>query len=198
MSIGDMMDREDGRLPADAIISPCSKYRYSLTRFWSGEHALPFIMLNPSTADASKDDPTIRRCMGFARSRGFGGIIVANLFAFRATSPADMKAALHPVGPFNDQHLTDLMKWAGRAGVPVVAAWGAHGSHQGRAGQVLSLARLIGCRMVCLGTTQAGDPRHPLYVKGDQPFVDYCAAVGGHAETPAPSPSTPTKQGEGR
>ncbi len=167
---------------ADATISPCGKYRYRLTRTWSGEHALPFIMLNPSTADASNDDPTIRRCMGFARDRGFGGIIVANLFAFRATSPADMKAEHFPVGAMGDNAITDLMHWAKRAGVPVVAAWGTHGTFRNRAEQVASFARLIGCEIVCLGATKGGHPRHPLYVRSDQPFEPFPAQVDTHPE----------------
>lgn len=158
---------------ADAEISPCGGYRYRLTRFWSGENALPFVMLNPSTADASQDDPTIRRCMGFARDRGFGGIIVANLFAYRATSPADMKAAGDAIGPRNNATLIELLEWAKRAEVPVVAAWGAHGDYMERGHAVAELARLIGCQMVSLGTTKAGHPRHPLYVKADQPFEPF-------------------------
>lgn len=165
---------------ADALISPCGKYRYRLERFWSGDHALPFIMLNPSTADASNDDPTIRRCMGFARDRGFGGIIVANLFAYRATSPADMKAAIDPIGPGNDTATTALMKWAARAGVPIVAAWGAHGPFRRRDVQVVSLANLIGSRLVSLGTTKDGHPRHPLYVRSDQPFEPFPAQADTH------------------
>lgn len=183
-----------------ATLSPCGKYRYRLDRFWSGEHALPFIMLNPSTADASQDDPTIRRCMGFARDRGFGGIIVTNLFAYRATSPNDMRAEHFPVGVFNDDYLTGLMNWAARADVPVVAAWGAHGGFRRRDEQVLSLARFIGCRMVCLGTTAAGHPRHPLYVKGDQPFEPFPAqggvTEGRDGEAGSGSEATSTRSGE--
>lgn len=166
---------------SDATISPCGKYRYRLTRTWSGEHALPFIMLNPSTADANNDDPTIRRCMGFARDRGYGGIIVANLFAYRATSPADMKAEPFPVGTMNDETITTLMRWAYRADVPVIAAWGAHGSFRRRDEQVISFARLIGCDLMCLGTTAAGHPRHPLYVRSDQPFVPFADAQSTQA-----------------
>lgn len=157
---------------SDAVLSPCGQYRYELQRLfsWSASHALPFIMLNPSTADATNDDPTIRRCLGFARDRGFGGVIVANLFAYRATSPADMRAANDPIGPENDRHLGRLMNIAARAGTPVVAAWGTNGGFRGRDAQVRRMAREIRCNLVCLGTTADGHPRHPLYVKGTQPF----------------------------
>lgn len=176
---------------SSAVISPCGQYRYRLERFWSGEHALPFIMLNPSTADASLDDPTIRRCMGFARNRGYGGIIVANLFAYRATSPADMKRADAPVGGLNDSHLAALMQWALRADVPVIAAWGANGSFQGRDQTVIALADLVGCDLMCLGTTAAGHPRHPLYVPAAQPFVPFLSPTEPAVNTPAGAGNSP-------
>jgi hypothetical protein len=89
-----------GVATSDALISDCGIYRYMLTRKWEPScYSLPIIMLNPSTADAREDDPTIRRCMSFARREGYGGIWVQNLFAYRATSPAAMKAATDPFGP---------------------------------------------------------------------------------------------------
>ena len=88
---------------SDALISPCGQYRYWLMRSWDKySPRLPIIMLNPSTADASTNDPTIRRCIAFAVREGFGSIVVTNLFAFRATSPDAMKAAVDPVGPSGD------------------------------------------------------------------------------------------------
>lgn len=170
---------------SDAILSPCQKHRYKLTRTWGLEPALPFVMLNPSTADASADDPTIRRCSRFARDRGYGGIIVVNLFSFRATSPSDMRAELYPNDAFADAYLNEVLRCSARAGVPVVAAWGANGSHQNRDKMVMSFARLAGCDMICLGTTKDGHPRHPLYVKADQPFKPFPAQgiEAGTAET---------------
>ena len=150
-----------------AQISTCGRYRYILERFWSGEHALPFVMLNPSTADADLDDPTIRRCMGFARRQGAGGIIVANLYAFRATKPADLWKAKDPEGPGNDAALSAIAKWSATAGVPIVCAWGAHGGNSNRP---IALMQAEHARLVCLGKTKDGKPRHPLYVKGDQPL----------------------------
>lgn len=159
----------------DALISPCGLYRYSLTRRWdAGAYSLPIIMLNPSTADASIDDPTIRRCISFAKREGFGGIRVMNLFAFRATSPDAMRAAVDPVGPDSFAHFETLFAHvSSNSNVPVLAAWGAHGDHLSRAEAITREARYHGARLVCLGTTKQGHPRHPLYVKGDHPFVPF-------------------------
>lgn len=150
-----------------ADISPDGIYRYRLTRVWGSLPTLPFIMLNPSTADSTKDDPTIRRCIGFAKREGFGGIEVCNLYAFRATKPADLWQADDPIGPRNGQVLRDLLtRWNG--GSPIVAAWGAHAKHE----RVAWLLDKPGAhRLRCLGITKHGAPRHPLYVKGDQPLV---------------------------
>lgn len=157
---------------AAAAISPCGQYRYWLTRRWDvGAHLLPTIMLNPSTADAEHDDPTIRRCMAFARRDGFGGIRFMNLFAVRATSPADMIAAADPIGPECSSHLEVMLERSAVHRIPVLAAWGANGGHRQRDEAVKLSAKGWGARLVCLGTTTAGHPRHPLYVKGDQPFV---------------------------
>lgn len=150
-----------------AHISPCGQYRYELTRSWADGPLLTFVMLNPSTADADKDDPTIRRCVGFAKRDGFAGLRVVNLFAFRATQPADMHVAGDPIGPDNEAHLIDLFS----AGGTFVAAWGAGGQFKGRAYDVRRLAAMLGVEMQCLGTTKDGYPRHPLYVRSDQPLV---------------------------
>lgn len=157
-----MLDLPDG---SAAVISPCGAYRYTLTRTWGPGKMAVFVMLNPSTADARQDDPTIRRCRGFARREGCGGLVVVNLFAFRATSPADMKAARDPVGPQNDATLIRVLD---DADGPIIAAWGAHGSYRGRDREV---AGLIDAPWMCLGLTKAGAPRHPLYVKGDAPLI---------------------------
>jgi hypothetical protein len=121
------------------------------------------VMLNPSTADAEKDDPTIRRCIAFAARERFGGVEILNLFAFRATAPADLKASDDPVGPDNDRHLRELF----RRHETVLAAWGAHGGHHGRAEAIMRMASRVGATLTCLGRTAQGQPRHPLYVKGD-------------------------------
>ena len=92
-----------------AVLSDCGTYRYRLWRKWGCGSPLLFVMLNPSTADAEVDDATIRRCLGFADAHGFGELEVVNLYAYRATDPADLKRAGYPVGPDNDAHIEDAM-----------------------------------------------------------------------------------------
>lgn len=150
-----------------AIISKDDIYRYRLDRYWGTAPRLPFVMLNPSTADAELDDPTIRRCMGFARRENAGGIIVCNLYAFRATDPDTLWKATDPYGPENDAHLLELARWSRSVGMPIICAWGAHG---GRNNRSIVLMQQGGARFRCLGKTKKGYPRHPLYVRGDQPF----------------------------
>lgn len=123
-----------------------------------------FIGLNPSTADETADDPTIRRCVAFAKRWGYGGLVMLNLFAFRATDPRDMRSAASPVGPENDDHLRAV---AAEAAL-VVAAWGVGGSYFGRDFRV---RRLMGDGLMALGFTKSGQPRHPLYVKADATLV---------------------------
>uniref|UniRef100_UPI0035C9B487 DUF1643 domain-containing protein n=1 Tax=uncultured Sphingomonas sp. TaxID=158754 RepID=UPI0035C9B487 len=169
---GDLFSDAAPRVHKDALISDCGQYRYWLTRSWDlGAYLLPIIMLNPSTADAVDDDRTIGRCMEFARREGFGGIRVVNLFAYRATAPEAMKAAADPVGPEGAAWINRTLHFAAEGGYPVLAAWGAHGSYRDRAAAVAISAKAWGAELVCLGTTKDGHPRHPLYVRGDQPFL---------------------------
>jgi hypothetical protein len=168
-----MTDLLDPDVRKDALISECGLYRYKLTRFWGPEHALPFVMLNPSTADASVDDPTIRRCMGFARREKAGGIIVVNLYGLRATEPAELHKIRDPFGPENRANIHALGKWAFFAGTPIVCAWGAHGWFKSANRDTVHLLKSTGASLVCLGTTKAGEPKHPLYIKGDQPLVPF-------------------------
>lgn len=141
----------------DAQLSEDGRYRYQLTRRWSEGPVACFIGLNPSTADARVDDPTIRRCIGFARSWGCGALEMLNLFALRATDPRVMRADSAPVGPDNEQWLRSACE---RSEI-IVACWGVHGVHLGRAGEVRGL---LGDDLLCLGTTKDGHPRHPLYL----------------------------------
>lgn len=124
-----------------------------------------FIGLNPSTADETTDDPTIRRCMGFARAWGYQALCMANLFAYRATKPSDMMGADDPIGPENDHTLATLSKDAG----VVIAAWGNHGSFLGRDQAV---TRLIS-QFHCLRLTDSGNPAHPLYLPAGLSPVTY-------------------------
>lgn len=153
-----------------AVISADGVYRYRLERLWGPEHAQPFIMLNPSTADAELDDPTIRRCIGFAQREGRGGIIVMNLYGLRATNPEALRKAQNPIGPENDGHIGALAGWAARAGVPIICAWGTNAA-QSRADRILRLLSHENAQATCLGKTAAGRPKHPLYVPGKQPLV---------------------------
>ena len=141
-----------------ALLSPCREYRYTLWRRWDETPMAMFVGLNPSTADETLDDPTIRRCVGFARSWGYGGLLMCNLFGLRATDPAAMKAAIDPVGSLADQ---TLLAEAQRAAV-VVAAWGTHGAHLGRGAAVRRL--LTPYRLHYLRLTKDGHPSHPLYL----------------------------------
>lgn len=153
-----------------AEISACGLYRYSLRRWW--DLALPMlcvVMLNPSTADALLDDPTIRRCVEFAKREGFGGIIVVNAFAFRATDPKALQAAADPVGPKNDDAIVAAVRGCGA----VLAAWGA--SYPRRLRHRIdrvhrALLEIRSKPVQCLGVTADGCPRHPLYVRGDAPL----------------------------
>ena len=146
-----------------ATLSRCRLYRYSLTRAW--DPALPtilFIGLNPSTADSTQDDPTVRRCIGFARDWGYGTMTLANLFALRSTDPAQLWTAHDPIGPNNDEWIRRMADSAAM----VVAAWGAHGGLLGRDRHVIAMLPSV----QCLGRTRAGHPRHPLYLSKHTPL----------------------------
>lgn len=157
---------------SSAVLSDDGRYRYLLTRTWFlGAPKLTFVMLNPSTADASVDDPTIRRCMGFARASQFGGIRVVNLFAFRATDPKVMLRAIDPVGPENDGYI-----YGACLDRTVIAAWGANATRE-RVKAVGKILASANANVFSLGVTKANQPRHPLYVRGDQPFTEWSAAA---------------------
>lgn len=143
-----------------ALMSSCGQYRYSLTRNWSDGPRVGWVLLNPSTADGEKDDPTVRRVIGFTHAWGYGGLVVANLYAYRATKPADLWRAQDPVGPGNDAALARIA-----AGCDLlVAAWGAN-ARPDRIAQVLALPGMG--RLHALAVTATGQPRHPLYLRGD-------------------------------
>lgn len=155
-----------------ATIDPTGRYRYTLWREWDlNAPRIAFVMLNPSTADAATDDPTIRRCIGFARSWGYGSVEVVNLFAYRTTDPEVLRRVADPTGPENDRYLLKARRRAGE----MVAAWGNRGAFRDRDRVVIRLLFDRGGVIYCLGRTRAGQPRHPLYVKGDAvpiPFED--------------------------
>ena len=141
--------------------SPCRTWRYTWTHVWDAKGpVLMVIGLNPSTADETRPDPTVTRCVSYAKSWGFGGLIMTNAFAYRATLPRDLRAAPDPVGPDNDFWLRRMSEGA----EIILAAWGNHGLWQDRQDQVLSL---LGRQVYCLGVTKEGAPRHPLYLRKD-------------------------------
>lgn len=134
-------------------------HRYRLYRAWGPGKRCVFVMLNPSTADESKNDPTVTRCIGFARDWGYDGVDVVNLFAWRATNPRELYVVHDPVGPGND----DAVITAARAASRVVVAWGNHGGLHNRSHQVLDLLRPV-CVPMAFSATKQDQPRHPLYV----------------------------------
>ncbi len=154
---------------SSAVLSDDEKYRYLLTRELGAGAPLVFIMLNPSTADADVDDPTIRRCIRFAARENAGRLVVVNLFALRATDPRELARDPDPVGPRNDEFI--LMHCG--PGARIVAAWGAHPFAAARARTVAQMVAGAGGRLECLGVTKDGHPRHPLYVRGDAPLLPY-------------------------
>lgn len=163
-----------------ATFSADRVYRYALTRRWPHDGApwAAFVMLNPSTADAFTTDPTIRRCESFARSWGRAGLLVVNLFAFRATSPIALGGCADPVGLDNDEVIRATLLGSGLVG-PVIVAWGSMGTYRNRAAAVLALLSQHGIKPLCLGVTRAGQPRHPLYVRGDTRPEPYCPQPSG-------------------
>ncbi len=152
----------------DARFDSTTQYRYWLARAWSDAPRIGFVMLNPATADATRDDPTLRLCMGFARQWGYGGLEVVNLFAFRTSYPRELRQISDPVGERND---AAILETAARVDALVVA-WGNHGSFQGRDQHVL---RLLGDRVPLLtfGRTKSGQPRHPLHLGYITPVTPY-------------------------
>jgi len=165
-----------GDVRREAVLSEDLLYRYSLVRRWATEdRPATFIMLNPSTADDAVDDPTIRRCVGFARRLKCAGLVVVNLYAFRATKPADLWRATDPVGPDNATYLSLVARRSARTGAPLIAAWGAN-AKPSRVEAVCDLIASHGAPLKALGLTKAGAPRHPLYLRSDSPLSDYKAA----------------------
>ncbi len=159
---------------SSAVFSSCQRYRYRLDRIWDA--ALPplaFGMLNPSTADHERNDPTIERCERRARAMGFGRLIVWNLFAYRATDPKILKKQPDPVGPDNDNFISDVLVETRKQQGKIVVGWGTHGVLLNRNSQILEIARALSVELYCLGTTNAGQPKHPLYVPYQQELASW-------------------------
>lgn len=161
-----------------AVLSADEDYRYSLWRHWgAGAERVVFVMLNPSTADADEDDPTIRRCVSFGQREGFDGLEVLNLYALRATDPKVVERALGALpeadvrGPDNDWHWERVLSVSGL----VILGWGAKpfATLSETQETMLKLFERRGGRLTCLGLTKDGRPGHPLYLKSDAPLRAY-------------------------
>lgn len=172
------VEAPEGAVHGSAIFSDDLTYRYSLARWW--DNSLPrdlWVMCNPSTADGAVNDATIRRCIGFSKRFGSGGLVVVNAYAYRATKPADMWAARAEgtdiVGPENDGWIrAHCMNEHGR----VILAWGAHPKPE-RIWHVQSLIRAENRTPMCLGTTKNGQPRHPLMLANETQLERWEAAA---------------------
>lgn len=146
---------------SNAILSPCGKYRYHLTREWdASKPRMLWLMLNPSIADASVDDPTIRKCVGFTKIWQFGSIEVVNLFALRATNPKELDGPYDSIGPDNDSAIHTALDRADA----VVAAWGSNAYARCRAKIVLETVFARHEVVLALRLNKDGSPQHPLYV----------------------------------
>lgn len=159
---------------AGAEMSSDRVHRYRLDRVWNPSNArrLVVIGLNPSTADELVDDPTIRRCIAFAKRENCGGLVMLNLYTYRATNPSHLREATHRgAGKTNDDYILAACQ---DPNALVLAAWGSHGSWIWlRAGNVERMLREAGVTLYTLGLTRDGQPRHPLYVRGDTPLVEF-------------------------
>jgi hypothetical protein len=146
-----------------AQFSPCRRWRYLLWRRWDEKKPVAnFLMLNPSTADELQLDPSCTRARVYAQTWGYGGLIVTNIFGWRATDPGEMKSVRDPVGKGNDAAIVRAAKEAGI----VVCAWGNHGAHRERSARVLSALRSCEVALNYLKVNSSGEPAHPLYLRG--------------------------------
>lgn len=158
-----------------ALFSPCRCYRYSLWRIWgNSEKYVNFVCLNPSTADATKDDPTIRRCMNYSKDWGYDGVYITNLFAFCATDPKIMKASADPIGPDNNNHLMRISRDTSLT----ILAWGNNGTYLERDNKVHRLTK----DPHYLALTNGGCWGHPLYLSKTLKPLRCCDAVVGIEE----------------
>ena len=147
-----------------AIISPCTRYRYWLEREWDRRKpVLSVCMLNPSSADDKREDPTLLALIHFATLWGYGGLAIVNLYAWRSPTPALMKTKPERMGPNNALHRREAMLMGAIHSGSMLVAWGNDGNWEGEAEQFAAWAtEQIGVDLVCLGTTLSGAPKHPM------------------------------------
>ena len=149
-----------------AILSEDRKYRYILQRTWdASKPAVMFIGLNPSTADETEDDPTIRRCVNFSKNWGYGTMYMVNLFAFRSTKPQKLYNVADPIGKANDSYIEEYSKKVEK----IIACWGSHGSYMNRSKVIRELIPSLECFKI----NKNGEPRHPLYLSRNQKTKPY-------------------------
>lgn len=155
--------------PAGAIFSECGHYRYVLWRMWNSDlPIITFICLNPSTADSYHNDPTIRRCISFCRKWGYGGFFMCNLFALRSTDPTELKRSIQPIEALNDSNDLFIKNCVGTSD-KTIFAWGNYGSLYSRSKEITSMFP----DAYCFNKTQSGQPKHPLYISGNQPLQKF-------------------------
>lgn len=173
---GDHVDlNSDGMRYSVAVFSEDRKYRYYLRRVWDRKlERMAFVMLNPSTADAFKNDPTVERCQERATRLGYGSFSVTNIFAYRSTQPNALTLpSVQPVGERNDEWI----QFATRTAAKVMIGWGNHGKFGGRGDQVIEALEEDGIQLFCLGQNKGGCPVHPLYQAYDKPLRRYIQSV---------------------
>jgi hypothetical protein len=159
-----------------AVFSDCEVYRYSLWRRWSpGPRLFIVIGLNPSTADAEADDPTIRRCISFAKRELADMFVMLNLFALRSTDPAGLLRDPEPIGRDNDETIWRWLNMLGSSEVSgvAVAAWGNHQTAKARADKLFDPQGMTAGELKCFGVNKDGSPKHPLYLKGTAPVESW-------------------------
>ena len=156
-----MMEQFDPAQPMQAVFDAARLHRYLLTRIWDRDRpALVICMLNPSTADARKDDPTIKRCVHFAKAWGYGGIMVINLHSFRSPHPAELRKAEIPTRDSTTERVwREAIAYADQQSEPVLVAWGGNATQD----DVEPVLKVLGSTTaICLGVTASGQPKHPL------------------------------------
>ena len=180
-----MKTTASGIFRSNAIFSDCGRYRYRLERIWDlGAPILPWVLLNGSTAGSVRNDPTVRRVIGFTRQWEFGGLWLVNAYAAMATNPRDLLAMDNNAGPRNRHYVRRTIRDAWQHArklrdmqeLPVIVGWGNHGAHGGQDRRVLDWIGRAGApvRLQCLGVTKLGCPRHPLYCASNTARIDYC------------------------
>jgi hypothetical protein len=151
-----------------AVISRDGVFRYALWRYWgTGRRIVCFVMLNPSTGDASLDDPTIRRCISFAQLWGYDGLVIVNLHAFRSSEPKDLRLAVDSIGPLNRFFVGIAVNEAEL----IICAWGNHGAYQAQDAEMLTWLRRF--KLSALRISRDGFPGHPLYIERDAKILQF-------------------------